>query len=414
MSIWLTLIGVEESGIEALSPEIQEHLQAADYIFASSRFHAAIKALCKNSICESWPSPFDKLYDRLMACKAKNKQVAVLATADPQWFGVGGMLARHFRAEEMSIYPARSSFSLAAAKLGWAIDQTQCLSVHGRPVSRLRTKLITQAQLLILPKSGETPLELAHLLMEQGYDETMLHILAHLGSNQEQYFDPITVKELIKSKQIYPNFHIIGVKLPPLSPNHQQFVPPGMPDDAFHHDGTLTKRDVRVAALIRLNPFPNACLWDLGCGAGSIAVEWALLSQTGHAYAVEHRKDRMALLKENMRKFGVESAIHCFNQSIESALDELPDPDAVFVGGGLSESVIQKAFHRLRLGGVLVAHAVTLEGEASLLNYYLSAKNLGDNCQLIRHSQAFSEPITDHYAVMRPAMQVTQLILRKA
>ena len=138
----------------------------------------------------------------------------------------------------------------------------------------------------------------------------------------------------------------------------------GLPDDAFAHDGQITKRPIRALTLSALAPFPGAHLWDLGAGSGSISVEWCLAG--GTASAVEHRADRIANIAANADAFGLSHRLTLTHSPTADALPHLPRPDAVFIGGGADAALLAALWDMIPPGTRLVMSAVTLETEALL------------------------------------------------
>ncbi len=326
----------------------------------------------------------------------RGRRVCVLATGDPMFFGVGATLAARVPCEEMTIVPERSAFSLAAARLAWPLETTTVLSLHGRPVEKLSLHVAPGARLLILAEKS-TPAAVAEWLVAHGFGESRMVALAHMGGKKEQRIEG----KACGWNHTVPDLHTLAVEC--MAGANARWFPrtPGLPDDAFEHDGKLTKREVRSAALAKLKPHRGALLWDIGAGCGSIAIEWMRAAEGAEAIALEPRADRRAMAAKNAAALGVPE-LDIRDGHAPDALADLREPDAIFIGGGLSEPTIETSIKRLKPGGRLVAHAVTLESEAMLLGAF--QRHGGE---LTRLSMAHAEPIGE-FTGWRPAMPVTQ------
>jgi precorrin-6B C5,15-methyltransferase / cobalt-precorrin-6B C5,C15-methyltransferase len=312
--------------------------------------------------------------------------------------GVGTSLVRLHGAGAVEVLPHPSSGALACARLGWAVEETQLVSVVGRPVELVVPHATPGRRLLVLGSDGGTPAEVARLLAGHGYGASRLVALAQLGGPAERRFtgtaaqwphaetDPlvVTAVEVVADPGTVPLAAV-----------------PGLPDEAYAHDGQLTKRDVRAVTLARLAPLPGRLLWDVGAGAGSIGIEWMRVHPSCRAVAVESDAVRARRVAENAARLGV-PGLRVVEGRAPAALDRLPEPDAVFVGGGLTGAgLLEACWAALRPGGRLVANAVTVEGEAVLAAW---RSRVGG--ELTRLSVAHAAPVGG-YTGWRPAMPVT-------
>ncbi|HRO15788.1 MAG TPA: precorrin-6Y C5,15-methyltransferase (decarboxylating) subunit CbiT, partial [Paracoccus sp. (in: a-proteobacteria)] len=259
-------------------------------------------------------------------------------------------------------FPAPSTFSLAAAHLGWRVEDTACLGLHAAPFERLLPVLRPGAQAIVLLRDGAAPAALAGWLAARGWGESALWVMEALGGPRERIRPAAAAGFGLTDVQAPVAVALVaqgGTARP---------TGPGLPDDAFHHDGQITKRPVRVLTLSALGPGPGALLWDLGAGSGSVAVEWALAG--GRTVAVERRADRLANIRANIAAFGLGESLRAVDADSLTALADLPDPDAVFVGGGLTQALADALWGRIRPGVRLVANAVTLETESLLADLH--------------------------------------------
>jgi precorrin-6B C5,15-methyltransferase / cobalt-precorrin-6B C5,C15-methyltransferase len=331
--------------------------------------------------------------------RRRGRQICVLASGDPFHYGVGAVLARTVDAREMIVVPAPSAFSLAAARLGWSLPETALLSVHGRALDLVRPHLQPGARILALTSDSDGPAALARLLAKTGFGASRLTVLEALGGPRERIrtstaaayaFDAIdSLNTIAIEVEAAPNARVIARAS-------------GLADNLFEHDGQITKREVRAITLSSLAPRRGELLWDIGAGAGSVAIEWMLADTSMRAIAIEQRADRAARIRRNAAAFGV-PGLEIVEDTAPGALAGLVPPDAIFVGGGASEpAVLETAIASLRSGGRLVVNAVTLATEAFLIDRHAA---LGG--ELIRVALARAGAVGEK-AGWRPAMPVTQ------
>ena len=323
----------------------------------------------------------------------------MLASGDPFCHGVGAVLARHVDPAEMLVVPAPSAFSLAAARLGWPLPETTQLSLHGRSLDLIRPHLHPGARILALTSDGAAPAQIAGLLAKAGFGGSRFTVLEALGGARERIrsataaaFDLGEIDDL----------NIVAIAVAAAPDARIIARAPGLADDLFEHDGQLTKREIRALTLSSLAPCRGALLWDIGAGAGSVAIEWMLADPSLRAVAIEHRSDRAARIRRNAAALGV-PGLEVIEGAAPVALQGLAQPDAIFVGGGTSRpGLLDAAAAALRPGGRLVVNAVTLETEAVLIARHAA---LGGN--LIRIAIARAGGVGGKTG-WRPAMPVTQ------
>ena len=358
---WLSIVGIGEDGVEGLSTAARGLIGAAEIVFGGRR-HLSLAASLIRGAARPWPSPFDGAADEVM--NYRGRQACVLASGDPFHYGVGAVLAQKIDAQEMIVVPAPSVFSLAAARLGWSLPQTVLLSVHGRMLDLVRPHLQPGARILALTSDGGGPEAIAQLLTQSGFGASRLTVLEALGGPRERLrtttaaafgvgaVDPLNT--LAIEVEAAPGARIIARS-------------PGLADDLFEHDGQITKREVRAMTLSSLAPRRGELLWDIGAGAGSVAIEWLLADPLMRAIAIEKRGDRAARIRRNAAALGV-PGLEIVGGTAPAVLAGLATPDAVFIGGGASEpGAIDATIKALRPSGRLVVNAVTLETEALLI-----------------------------------------------
>lgn len=392
---WLSVVGIGEEGLDGVSKAGRRLIDAADLLAGGERHLALIPDDGRDRL--PWPAPFTAGLKRLLS--HRGRRVCVLASGDPMSYGIGATLARRIPPAEMIVVPAPGAFDLACARMGWARADVETLTLHGRPLALLHAYLQPGARLLILSENGTTPAAVAALLASRGYGQSRITVLERMGGPQERRRD--------WNEPDIAGLNTLAVECvadpgAPLLPRS-----PGLPDEAFHHDGQLTKRETRAATLAALAPVPGQLLWDVGAGCGSIAIEWMRHHPACRAVAVEPRRDRLALIAANAESLGC-PGLTVVEGKAPAALEGLPPPDAVFIGGGVSApGVFETCWQALPPGGRLVANAVTIEGEQTLISAYAK---LGGSLTRIAISRA--EPIGP-FSGWRPLMPVTQLALLK-
>ncbi|WP_454857295.1 precorrin-6y C5,15-methyltransferase (decarboxylating) subunit CbiE [Rhizobium binxianense] len=361
---WLTIIGIGEDGPDGLGEEAKRLIRAAPAVFGGARHHALADPLIAGERLP-WQSPFDRSVEAIL--KRRGTPVVVLASGDPFLHGVGATLSRHVPALEMRVIPAPSAFSLAASRLCWPLQETASISLHGRPIDLIRPHLHPGRRILVLTSDEKGPNELARLLTDSGFGQSRLTILEALGGERERLrsataagFDLVDIDPLnVCALEI-----VAGEKARILA------YASGVDDDLFEHDGQITKREFRAVTLSALAPRHGELLWDIGAGAGSVGIEWMLADPSLRAIAVEQSAERAARIARNAAAFGVPH-LAVIDGTAPAALEGLPEPDAIFIGGGGSEpGVMDKAIAALKRRGRLVANGVTLDMEALLLAEY--------------------------------------------
>ncbi|MBO6783087.1 MAG: precorrin-6y C5,15-methyltransferase (decarboxylating) subunit CbiE [Alphaproteobacteria bacterium] len=400
MSAWLHVVGLGADGVEGLAGPARSLVEHAELLVGGQRHLSMVRNDAAQKIV--WEFPLDNIVSQIDA--ARDRRVVVLATGDPMSFGIGSTLTRHFAPEDMSILPAPGAFSLAAARLGWPLHACTCLTLHGRPLELLHFHLLPERRLLILSHDGSTPGRLADILRSAGFGPSILHVFENMGAADESVRHGIA--QTWREDGI-ADLNTIGVECLP-GPDARYHPPvPGLPDDAFVHDGQMTKRVVRAVTVSALAPMPDRYLWDLGAGCGSVAIEWLRAAQDvqgqgARATAVERDPDRAAMMAQNAARLGT-PFLDIVTADISSTLADLDDPDAVFIGGGLADGdLVDTAWARLRPGGHMVANAVTLEGEQALFR----AHNAHGG-ELSRIAVSHAEPV-GRLTGWRSAMPVTQ------
>ncbi len=394
MPAWLTVVGIGEDGFAGLGRAARRALLDAAIIVGGDRHLAMLPGRIR-ARREPWPRPFDVA----PVLAYRGQPVCVLASGDPMWFGVGATLARQVPADEWRVLPAPSSLSLAAARLGWPLHELAVVSLVGRSLATLNRHLHDGMRILVLSSDGETPAAIAALLRERGFGETRMSVLEHLGGKRERRIEAIA--DAWQAVDVSP-LNIVALECRAQGGSSLPLTG-GLPDDAFINDGQITKRDVRAITLSRLAPRPGELLWDVGAGSGSIGIEWMRSHPACRAIAIEANRERQRFIEHNRDALGVPGLLLIAGRAPD-ALTDLPAPDAIFIGGGVTvPGVLETCWARLRPGGRLVANAVTLQGEAALLAWR-------DRCggTLTRIALGVAEPLGG-FDTWRQALPITVL-----
>ncbi|MGG2461988.1 precorrin-6y C5,15-methyltransferase (decarboxylating) subunit CbiE [Streptomyces sp. RGM 3693] len=398
----LSVVGIGADGWDGLSPAARRELAAAEVLIGGARQLALLPAQCAGQRVP-WPSPLRPAVPGLLAAHT-GRRLCVLASGDPMFYGIGRTLTEVMAQDvavrrPLRVVPHPSSVAYACARLGWAVEDTEVVTLVGRPAENLVRALYDGRRVLVLSAGAGTPDEVARLLRDRGFGPTRMRVLEQLGGLRERVVegsaqrwdapagDPLNVIALDCVRE--PD----APRLP---------IVPGLPDDAYEHDGQLTKRHVRAATLAALAPAPGELLWDIGGGSGSIAVEWLRAHRSCRAVSVERDTVRAARIGRNAGALGV-PALRVVHGAAPAALAGLPTPDAVFIGGGLTApGLLDACWDALPPGGRIVANTVTLESEALLTQWY--RRHGGE---LVRLAIAHAVPVGG-FTGWRQAMPVTQ------
>jgi precorrin-6Y C5,15-methyltransferase (decarboxylating) len=401
MTRWLSIVGIGEDGLQGITPAARTLIKDAEVLVGGKRHLAMVPDHKADRM--TWEAPLTRTVERI--AELRGRRVCVLATGDPQSYGIGVTLGRCFEREEMTIIPHLGAFSLACARLGWPLQDVCCLTLHGRPAELLNLHVAPDQRLLILSEDRTTPALVAAALTGLGYGESPMTVLSRMGGEAE------SVESGTASGWHGPEVDDLNtIAVTCIAGPDARLISrtPGLPDDWFDHDGQMTKREVRAATLAALMPTPGGLLWDIGAGSGSVGIEWMRAADRAHAIAIEPKADRRARIAANAAALGTPQ-IRILDGKAPASLDGLPAPDAVFIGGGIATAgVVSTACEMLKPGGRLVANAVTMEGEQAMARYH---STLGG--ELVRLNIARLEPVGPYHG-WRPLMGVTQWRLEKS
>jgi len=353
----VTLIGLGEDGLAGLTDASRKALAEAEVIFGGPRHLSLCDAGARG---REWPLPFSVE----PVLEHRGRAVVVLASGDPFWHGVGGSLAQVLDPSEWRCFPAPSCMTLAAARLGWRLEEVTTMGLHAAPFEVLLPHLAEGARLMCTLRDGAAPAALAEYLTAQGLGASRLTVMEALGGPRE-----------VLREADAATFDLGGIAAPvvvaiAVSGGAGISHAPGRDAALFAHDSQITKSPMRALTLAALAPRARELLWDVGAGSGSVSVEWCLAAPHAQSIAIEPRESRCENIIENARRFGLAGRMRCVHGTAPDALADLPLPAAVFLGGGATEDVLQAIWDRITPGTRLVANAVALETQALLIRWH--------------------------------------------
>jgi precorrin-6Y C5,15-methyltransferase (decarboxylating) len=359
---WLAIVGIGEDGLPGLSAIARSLVEQAEILVGGERHLAMLPP--DNRLKLPWQSPISASIEDII--QRRHQSICVLASGDPLCYGIGVTLTERLPLDEITIIPAASTFSLACSRLGWSVAEVETLSLCGRPPALLQSYIYPGARLLILSQGKETPTIVAEILTNRGYGGSKITVLERMGGMYERMIQGFagswqeTELAALNAIAVECVADAGVVPLPRL---------PGLPDHAYHHDGQLTKREVRAITLANLLPLPGGLLWDVGAGCGSISIEWMRSHPRCQAIAIEQNAARISYITHNAAALGTPN-LQIIAGKAPDALKNLPTPDAIFIGGGVTATgLFDLCWQALRTGGRLVTNVVTIEGEQTLFQW---------------------------------------------
>jgi len=394
----VTVVGIGEDGWDGLGAAARQALAGARLIVGGTRQLGLLPDGLRARRAPL-PSPLLEHLDQLVR---DHRGLCLLASGDPMLHGIGATLARRLEPGRLRVFPGVSSVALACARLGWPEQEAEVVSLVSQPPEAVLAALRPGGRLIALCRDGRTPHRVARLLCEAGWADSEVTVLERLGGPAERVREPRPASDLAADDAEFADLCVLAVR--PAAGVRTQAAGrlPGLPDAAFESDGQRTRRELRVLALAALRPGPAELLWDVGAGSGSVGIEWLRAEPLARAVAVEARDDRAGRVRRNAAALGV-PLLEVVTGAAPAALARLPAPDAVFVGGGLTAGgLLEACWERLRPGGRLVAHAVTVESEAVLHRWQQARGG-----QLVRADLSYAEPLGG-FTTWRPALPVIQ------
>ena len=361
---WLSVVGIGEDGLSGLSSIARFLVDRAQVVVGGAR-HLAMLPTDDTREKLLWESPLQATVDEII--RRRGESICVLASGDPMCHGIGVTLSRRIPIAEMTIIPAASAFSLVCARLGWALADVETFSLTNRPIASIALALYPGALLLVLSADRHTPALVAQMLTDRGFGGSLMTVFERMSGDSERRIEGVAAAWNV------PDLADLNTIAIAVAGDRQTMIFPrtaGLLDAAYLHDGQLTKREVRAVTLSTLAPVPGQLLWDVGAGCGSIAIEWMRSYRGCRAIAIERHPTRLQYIAENASNLGVPS-LQIIAGEAPAALANLPQPDAIFIGGGVTaEAVLETCWNALGEGGRLVVNAVTVESEFKVLQWH--------------------------------------------
>jgi precorrin-6B C5,15-methyltransferase / cobalt-precorrin-6B C5,C15-methyltransferase len=390
----IVVVGIGAEGMAGLSPASRAELDRATVIYGSRRQLDLIDDTVSASK-RAWPSPMLPALRTLV--DGADGDVHVIASGDPLMHGVGVVLIRLYGPDVVTVLPHVSSVTLACSRVGWAVQDTEIISlVTAEPHTAVRRG----GQAVVLSRDGTSPAALARLLADTGRGDSEMTVLEQLGG-------PAELRRSAKAREWASrppgDVDALNVMAVRYLPDDRRFAV--LPDEAFNHDGQLTKQPMRAVTLAALSPRPGETLWDVGAGSGSIAIEWCRNGSGCRAVVFERDAERRKRIEGNVVAFGVNVEVQV---DAPASFQFVASPSVIFVGGGVSQpGLLEACWERLADGGRLVANAVTVESETVLAQWY---SRLGGELSKFQHYRG--EPVGG-FTGWRPSMPVTQWVVTK-
>lgn len=401
---WLSIVGIGEDGFDGLSHEAKQLIASAEILYGGARHLGLVPDCAASAIRVCWPSPMASAVQHILEELRGRSRVAVLASGDPMLYGVGASLTRNLPNHEFRVVPQVSAFSLACARMGWPIADISLVSLVNRTEEYVLRYLCPGQRLVIFSEDEFTPAKIARLLTKVGFGLSRMSVLENLGGSSERHTTNIACEWQDAS---CGRLNVIAVCCIADATTHSLSTAAGLPDEAFDTDSQITKREVRAVTLARLAPLPRQMLWDVGAGSGSVGIEWMRLESSCSCIAFELREDRAVRIQQNAARLGVPN-LKVIQGAAPETFARLHSPDAIFIGGGVSnDALFDACWGKLLSGGRLVANAVTLSSEASLI-----ARHAIYGGDLMRMMVARADPIGNHQG-WRPMMPITQWVATK-
>ncbi len=355
------VIGVGNDGAESLTPRALAIVEKADVLVGGQRLLDCFPHVPAERV--KIGARVDEVLATVAARRATSR-VVVLATGDPNYFGITRALLRHVPAEDLEIVPNVSALQWAFAKAREPWDDAAFLTVHGRTMAGLAEAARGQRKICLFTDEHNTPAAIARILLDAGLRDYHAILCEDLAGPSE-CVSRLSLEELARRDAHPLNTLILLAPEMTASPTPVTWTP-GLPEDVFDQRkpklGLITKREIRVLSLARLALRPDSVVWDIGAGSGSVSVEAARLAPHGRIFAVEKNADDVEIVRSNVDKFLVPH-VTVLHATAPDRLDELPDPDAVFIGGsgGKLRAILNIAAARMRVNGHIVVNAITLD-----------------------------------------------------
>lgn len=405
------IIGLGVSDTAELSQVAAQALASSERVLGSARQLEVVAGQLEDQRTDTLPALKDLASYLADLIRDGVSRLAVLASGDPLYYGIGRWFSKHFNLKQLHFYPAVSSIQMACHQLGLSLQNVEVLSLHGRPLEKIRSKLKARQTLVILTDKNSRPQALAQECIAAGFDESLLHVCEALGYPQQR-ISHYAANEMVHVDEAFDPLHVTVIETRGYGGVLPEF--PGIPDTSYVTDkengkGMLTKRDVRLSILSLMQPSNNEVIWDIGAGCGGVSVELAYWNESTQVIAIEHHDERFKCIEANRAKFGVMSNLLVVQGRAPEALADLPNPDKIFIGGsdGSLPELLALCWEKLPEQGVLVASAVMEQSKQQLLDFYRQRETACDSHSetmqvAVSHGQTLAGQL-----VYRPNLPVT-------
>ena len=381
------VIGAGIDGQEAFGTQALERIREADLLCGSERLLALFPDFVGESM--SIDKNLGSLVDTLQRHQGRT---VVLASGDPLFFGIGRYLLRNLPDTLLEFLPNVTSVQYAFAKIREPWDNAVFISVHGRGLTQAIDRIVANDKSAILTDEINTPAAIAKAMIDRGCTGYRAYLCEDLGTKTER-IRITNISDLAEIKAAPLNVLIL---IREFDQEERAYVPTlGIPDDEFLTVKKLiTKEEIRVVTLAKLNLRHDMCLWDVGAGSGSISIEADHLLPNGRIFAVERNEECRQFIKQNLQKFNTRN-VQLVEGVAPQCLEELPDPDRVFIGGsgGHLWEILRIVDQRLAAGGRIVLNAITLDTLTSASEFF---SNAGYEVEVVTVNIARTRPLTSY------------------
>jgi precorrin-6Y C5,15-methyltransferase (decarboxylating) len=383
-SVKIHIIGLGVTDTAELSQAAAKALASCERVLGSKRQLEVVAGQLSEQITEPLPALKDLSVYLADLIRDGVSSLAVLASGDPLYYGIGRWFNKNFSDQPLHFYPAVSSIQMACHQLGLSLQDVKVLSLHGRPLEKIRSKLKARQTLVILTDKNSSPQALARECIAAGFDKSRLSVCEALGYPQQR-MSHYSADEMLHVKVDFDPLHITVIETRGDGGVLPEF--PGIPDASYVTDkagdgqGMLTKRDVRLSILSLMQPANHEVIWDIGAGCGGVSVELAYWNESIQVIAIEHHGERLKCLSANCKKFGLMGNLTIVQGRAPEALEDLPKPDKIFIGGsdGSLPKLLEQCWAKLPAQGLLVASAVTEQSKQQLFAFYQHREAVSDS-----------------------------------
>jgi precorrin-6Y C5,15-methyltransferase (decarboxylating) len=400
------IIGVAPDGASSLLPEARRLVNRAEIVFGGKRLLDMFPSLTGDKIAVR--NNLAEVTD-LIKKNLRHKRIAVLASGDPNFYGIAGYLTGKLGKDIIEIIPNISAMQVAFARIKESWEDAVFASVHSRPIEDIVKTVRLNHKIGIFTDGEHAPAAIARVLLEHGVDGYQAYVCQNIGREDEKVIEtdlhglrqtecsPLNILILLRARQKKPAA---------LSP---QLL--GIRDEEFHQrrpkEGLITKQEVRAVSLAKMRLTDESVLWDIGAGSGAVSIEASFLIRKGRIYAIEKNNTDVAIIKKNLQKFHVPNVevVHAF---APDGLSKLPEPTTAFIGGsgGRMEEILDLLCRRLKPGGRIVINIVALENLSAAVNA-LKARGFAADVTLVNVSRSTGVKELTRLEALNPVFVVT-------